>query len=48
MMASFTKWDTSLSGTLQAGPMGVPVDKVSLYITISFKIKLMLLNNGRS
>ena len=28
--ASFTKWDTSLSGTLQAGPMGVPLSEVLL------------------
>ena len=32
MTASFTKWDTSLSGTLQAGSMGVPHSKVLLYI----------------
>ena len=32
MMASFTKWDTSLNGTLQAGPMGVPLSEVLLYI----------------
>ena len=31
MMASFTKWDNSLSGTFQAGPMGVPLCEVLLY-----------------
>ena len=31
MMASFTKWDTSLSGTLWVGPMDVPLSEVSLY-----------------
>ena len=31
MIASFTKWDNSLSGTLGAGPMGVPLSDVLLY-----------------
>ena len=31
MIASFTKWDNSLSGTLEAGPMGVPLSEVLLY-----------------
>ena len=31
MIASFTKWDNSLSGTLGAGPMGVPLSEVLLY-----------------
>ena len=31
MMASFTKWDISLSGTLRAGPMGVPPREVLLH-----------------
>ena len=31
MIASFTKWDSSLSGTLGAGPMGVPLSEVLLY-----------------
>ena len=34
--ASFTKWDTSLSGTLQAGPMGVPLSEVLLYMKEQF------------
>ena len=33
MIASFTKWDNSLSGTLLDGPMGVPLSEVSLYIS---------------
>ena len=32
MMDRFTKWDNSLNGTLQAGPMGVPLSEVLLYI----------------
>ena len=32
MIASFTKWDNSLSGTLGAGPLGVPLSEVLLYI----------------
>ena len=32
MIASFTKWDNSLSGTLGAGPMGVPLREVLLYL----------------
>ena len=31
-MASFTKWDISLSGILRPGPMGVPLGEVLLYI----------------
>ena len=30
-MASFTKWDTLLSVTLQACPLGVPLSKVLLH-----------------
>ena len=37
MMASFTKWDTSLSGTPQVGPMGVPLSEVLLYYFKWFK-----------
>ena len=32
MMASLTNWDTSLSGTLKAGPLGVTLSEVLLYI----------------
>ena len=32
MITSFTKWDNSLSGTLGAGPMGVPLSEVLLYL----------------
>ena len=32
MIASFTKWDNSLSGTLGASPMGVPLSEVLLYV----------------
>ena len=32
MIGSFTKWDNSLSGTLGAGPMGIPLSEVLLYI----------------
>ena len=32
MIASFTKWDNSLSRTLGASPMGVPLSEVLLYI----------------
>ena len=35
MIASFTKWDNSLSGTLGAGPMGVPLSEVLLYFKAS-------------
>ena len=31
MIAGFTKWDNSLSETLGAGPMGVPLSEVLLY-----------------
>ena len=34
MIASFTKWDNSLSGTLGAGPMGVPLSEVLLYMKV--------------
>ena len=32
MIAGFTKWDNSVSGTLGAGPMGVPLSEVLLYV----------------
>ena len=37
MIASFTKWDNSLSGTLGAGPTGVPLSEVLLYTVSRLK-----------
>ena len=34
MIVSITNWDNSLSGTLGAGPMGVPISEVLLYMTV--------------
>ena len=31
MIVSFNKWDNSLSGTLGAGPTGVPLSEVLLF-----------------
>ena len=33
-MANFTKWDTSLNGTLWAGPIGVPFSEGLLYCNL--------------
>ena len=38
IIASFTKWNNSLSGTLGAGPMGVPLSEVLLYTFENNKI----------
>ena len=44
MMDSFTKWDNSLSGTLQAGLMGVRLSKVSLYLDCACKVSILFGN----
>ena len=45
-MASFTKWDTLLSGTLQAGPMSVPLREVLLYTSIYVLYEMVLVCLG--
>ena len=46
MIASFTKWDNSLSGTLGAGPMGVPLSEVLLYLLVMHfsRVEVVLLS----
>ena len=42
MIASFTKWDNSLSGTLGAGPIGVPLSEVLLYFAFTCHLSVTM------